>query len=444
MTYEEALAFWCDRVDFERKPAEPNDLKLDRMRLLLNRIEDPHERLRIIHVAGSKGKGSTSAMLAACLQRAGYRTGLFTSPHLTDVTERIQIDRMPIGPEQLAERMSELRPAVEELQRAGSPPTFFEVGTALGFLHFAMAGVDVAVIEVGLGGRFDSTNVCSPALSVITSISHDHTAILGNRLSEIAREKAGIVKPGVPVVSGVTDAEAAAVVREICAARSAALAELDREFRYRHSPAQVTRTGIERLPRVSVETRRQRWNDLEMDLLGDHQAHNAAVAVAAIEVLRNAGLAVANSAVTAGLRSVNWPARMEVLPGPPLTVLDCAHNVASAQALADTLRASFPPGRRVLVFAVASDKDVTGMFRVLAPLFDAFVLTRFQSNPRSAPPDQLAAHLRQVRPDAEITVRDNSASALATATNRADSELIVIAGSVYLAGELRPLLTPDS
>src|SRR5438067_8615691 len=215
MTYDEALAFWYGRVNYERTAPQPADLKLDRMRALLHRLGDPHERLRTVHVAGSKGKGSTCAMLASVLRCAGYRTGLFTSPHLVDVRERIQIDGELIGRDEVAVLMDEIRPAVEALEAEGQPPTFFEVGTALGFLHFLRRGCDIAVIEVGLGGRFDSTNVITPLVSVITSISLDHTAILGETVEKIAFEKAGIIKRGVPVVSGGTDPAARGVVGQV-------------------------------------------------------------------------------------------------------------------------------------------------------------------------------------------------------------------------------------
>src|SRR5262245_9616859 len=195
MTYEQALRFWFGRVNYEQRSPRPSDLKLDRMRALLARLGDPHERLRIVHLAGSKGKGSTAAMLAAILRRAGYRTGLFTSPHLCKVEERIQVDSEPISPTELIHLLGDVQIAVERLEHHSEPAlpvTFFEVATALGFLHFVRRRVEVAVVEVGLGGRFDSTNICTPLLSVITSISRDHTQQLGEQLASIAMEKAGI------------------------------------------------------------------------------------------------------------------------------------------------------------------------------------------------------------------------------------------------------------
>jgi dihydrofolate synthase/folylpolyglutamate synthase len=473
MTYDEALAFWYCRVNYERSAPQPADLKLDRMRALLHRLGDPHEQLRAVHVAGSKGKGSTCAMLAAVLRRAGCGTGLFTSPHLEDVRERIQTDGELISRDDLAALMDELRPAVEALEAAGQPPTFFEVGTALGFLHFQRKGCDVVVVEVGLGGRFDSTNVLTPLVSVITSISLDHTAVLGESVEKIAFEKAGIIKPGVPVVSGVTDPAARDVIQRVAAENGAPLTQLGTDFQYRYEPwSNPDQPWWEwgACPNgVQVTTRTRDWPVLPVRLAGEHQAANAAVAVACVECLRDSELVVTkdeavagptgirwpgpkdaspsrlmipDEAVVAGLSGVRWPARMEVFRTRPVTVLDCAHNVASAEALVATLGQALPHPRRRLVFAVSSDKDVPGMFRVLAPHFERFYLTRYANSSRSVPPDQMAGWLP---PGADRVLCPTPADAWRAACTDATPEtLVVVAGSVFLAGELRPLLVEAS
>jgi dihydrofolate synthase/folylpolyglutamate synthase len=439
---ERALAFWYGLVDYERKTIRPGDLKLDRMRALLQTLGNPQERLRIVHVAGSKGKGSTSAMLAAILRQAGYRTGLFTSPHLCHVEERFQVDGETITAEELTALLEEVEHAVLETPEAKvrkPAHTFFEVATALGFLHFARRRVDVAVVEVGLGGRFDSTNVCRPMVSLITSISFDHTQQLGNRLESIAMEKAGIVKPGRPAVSGATAPEARGVIERICRGRRAPLRQLGVDFHYRYQPGQVTADG-ERRPRVQVVTGRHTWPELELGLLGEHQAANAAVVLACVEQLRAEGLRIDDRAVAMGLAGVDWPARLEVLGRRPIMVLDCAHNLASAQALVDTLHASFPPARRLLVFAGSSDKDLAGMLRLLAPHFSQAFLTRYQSNPRGAPAEQLAEMLCRTA-DLPASVHATPAEAWQAARAGAGPEdLICVTGSVFLAGEVRPLL----
>jgi dihydrofolate synthase/folylpolyglutamate synthase len=439
MTYEEALAYWDAHVNYEQRTPGRGDLGLGRMRALLRRLGEPHRRLRVVHVAGTKGKGSTAAMLAAVGRQAGYRTGLFTSPHLVAREERFVVDGAAVTRAELAALLGDIRAALE----AGPPaerPTFFDLATAVGFLHFVRRRVDLVVLEVGLGGRLDSTNVCTPLVSVITSISLDHTRLLGDNLASIAREKAGIVKPGRPAVSGATAPEARAVIEEVCHDRRAPLRQLGVDFRYDYAPGTVG-PGETVWPRVTVTTRQRRWPTLEVNLLGEHQAANAATAVACVEVLREAGLHLSDAAVAAGLREVVWPARMEVVGRRPLVVLDCAHNVASAAALVETLGRSFPPGRRVLVFAGSSDKDVAGMFRVLGPHFAAAFVTRYTNNPRAVPAGELAALWSAAGP-APVAVCASPAEAVAAARAEAgEGGLVCITGSVFLAGELRPGLT---
>jgi dihydrofolate synthase/folylpolyglutamate synthase len=436
---EEARAWWYGLINYEQRTPLATDLKLDHMRALLARLGDPQRRLRILHVAGSKGKGSTAAMLAAILRRAGYRTGLFTSPHLCGVEERFQVDGQSISTAELTMLLDDVRRCIEQEVRGGVPYTFFEVATAVGFLHFVRRRVEAAVLEVGLGGRLDSTNVCRPIVSVITSISYDHTNLLGDRLASIAAEKAGIIKPGRPVVSGATVPEARTVIERTCRERRAPLRQLGVDFRYHYIPGHVTATQTRR-SRLRVVTDRRHWPELELNLLGDHQAANAAVALACVEQLQSEGWHLPDAAVAAGLAEVAWPARLEVVGRRPLIVLDCAHNVASALALVRTLQASFPPARRLLVFAGSSDKDLAGMFRVLSPHFAHVFLTRYTVNARSVPPEQMAELLR-ASGDVAITLCPDPADAYRAARAAAgDDDLICITGSVFLAGELRPLL----
>jgi dihydrofolate synthase/folylpolyglutamate synthase len=448
---EEARKFWYSLINYEQKTPAAGDFKLDRMRSLLARLGNPQERLRIVHIAGSKGKGSTAAMLATILRAAGYRTGLFTSPHLCRVEERFQVDGQPITTAELTTLLDEVRSCArgegvrgrENERRPGLPSplrlTFFEVATAVGFLHFVRRRVEAAVFEVGLGGRLDSTNVCLPEVALITTISFDHTNLLGDRLASIAREKAGIVKPRRPVISGATVSEARAVIEKVCRERQAPLEQLDVDFSYRYQPGRVTQTQVTK-PRVQVDTPRRQWPRMELNLLGEHQAANAAVALAAVEQLQNRGWHIPDAAVSTGLAEVSWPARLEVVGRQPLVILDCAHNVASAVALVETLRTSFPPLRKWLVFAGSSDKDLAGMFRVLAPHFTHAFLTRYTDNPRSVPPEDLAGILR-ANGELPSTLCPTPALALEAVRARAGMEdLICITGSVFLAGEVRPLL----
>jgi dihydrofolate synthase/folylpolyglutamate synthase len=415
MNYDEAIAFWYGRINFEVRAAQPADLKLERMAALLRLLGDPHDRVRTVHVTGTKGKGSTCAMIAQVLRCAGYRVGLFTSPHLEHVEERIQVDGASISQDELAARIAELAPAVRELEAGGGPGiSFFEIGTALGFLHFCYRRCDVAVVEVGLGGRFDSTNVCHPLVSVVTNVGFDHTAQLGNTLEEIAFQKAGIIKPRVPVVSGVTQPGPRDVVRRIAAEMSAPLREIDE--------------------RATVP--------FPVGLLGQHQQHNAACAVAAVAELRAAGLPVPDAAVERGLATVQWPARIEPVAERPVVILDTAHNAPSAEALVRTLRDSFPAaGQKAVVFAVSADKQYHDITRILAGYFDRFYLTKY-ANPRAVPPEKLAAVLAEVAPGKAFTTHAKPADAWAAARAAAmPDDLICVTGSVFLAGELRPLVS---
>jgi dihydrofolate synthase / folylpolyglutamate synthase len=439
MTFEEARRWWFSRVDYERRAPQPGDLKLDRMRELLHRLGDPQSKFKSVHVAGSKGKGSTCAMLESVLRHAHYRTGLFTSPHLSDVRERIQFNNRLITPEELVAVAEVVRPVVETLEAEGQPPTFFEVTTALGFLHFAWQDVEIAVVEVGLGGRFDATNVLKPLVSVITSISLDHTAILGETLEQIAFEKAGIIKPDVPVVSGVTELGPRAVIEHIAAERGAPLIQLGVDFFYSRERDSASRAMSSRSltsEHVTVQTRAQSV-DFNPHLHGEHQAANAAVAVATLDALAVREFQVAEIDIHVGLASVHWPARFELLRTKPKVILDCAHNVASAMALTRTVNEWFPHSGRSLMFAASSDKDVAGMFAVLASHFEKVYLTRADS-PRAIPPEELA---KSLPPATKFACFSKPLDAWEAARTETPAEgLIVIAGSVFLAGELRPPL----
>lgn len=449
MDYATALDWWLHRVDFEKRPAGPDDLKLDRMRSLLARLGNPQDQIRIIHIAGSKGKGSTSAMFESVARAADLRTGLFTSPHLCNVSERIQVNGQSIQPKQLAQRLTEIRPAADAMP---DPPTFFEIATALAFHHFAAVGVELAIIEVGLGGRFDSTNVCRPILSVITSISHDHTAILGDTLAQIAFEKCGIIKSGIPVVSGVTQPDLSQLIRSICEERHAPLLELDRDFGFTYVPSQVkvqhgAVSGIcGEMSFCDAASRNRQLSQVEhssrqyvIGLLGAHQAANASLVVAGTSLLADVGINITDFELGIGLMTVKWPARMEVFPGPPLTVLDCAHNVASARTVVETLDESFPEGPRVLVFASSADKDVPAILRELLPAFNAVVFCRFGNNPRAVTLDRLMQWAREIRSDMPISAVDNPLAACSLAREYSPT-IVVITGSVFLAGEVRPSL----
>ena len=419
--------------------------RLDRMHRLLAAVGNPHQGMPIVHVAGTKGKGSTAAMIAAVLTTAGYRTGLFTSPHLVDLEERIVIDGLRCTADDLVELVDRIRPVVDAMDAEAASsaddccPTYFELTTLMALLNFAEKRVQAAVLEVGMGGRLDSTNVCTPQVSVITSISFDHTKQLGNTLAEIAYEKAGIVKPGVPAVSGVTHQEPRGVIERRCAERGSRLVQLGRDFEYRYFPPHLVDhyAGCGKFDFQPREPAARAYHGLQVGLLGAHQAANAAVAVATIVELQKQGWAISDDALRTGLASVRPPARVEVIGRHPTVILDSAHNVASVAALLATLAESFAPQRRILIFATTQDKDVPGMMSLLLPRFDCVLLTRYANNPRGVPVEELlriACELGAQHCRAFV----DAASAWDFARNVLTVDhLLCVTGSFFIAAEVR-------
>ena len=457
-----AVDYLMGRINYERVAAAPygeRHLKLDRMRTLLNRLGNPDAGMPIIHVAGTKGKGSTSALLASILHAAGYDVGVYSSPHLLRLEERFTINGAAIDPDELASLVNRLRPVVQQMDEAadaaGDPsqrPTFFELTTALALLHFAEAGVDAAVLEVGLGGRLDSTNVCQPVASVITSISLDHTRQLGDTTAKIAAEKGGVIKSGVPVLIGAVDDSARAVLAALARRHGSRVIESPRDFRFSYrAPHEVdARAAAGRLDfSMDVGDVQLELVDAPLRLLGRHQAANAALALATIAELRRQGWLISTDAMRSGLAGAALSGRIEVVGRNPTVVLDVAHNVASAEALVASLRESFACEQRVLLFAASRDKDVPGMLRVLLPYFDRVVVTEFQENPRAVPAEQLAAWCREElsrlgrRGDEEhVAARPAPGDGwrLARQWTR-PGDLLCITGSFFIAAELLPWAT---
>lgn len=448
-----ALDFLLGRVNYERTTSVPyaaSHFKLDRMRRLLALVGDPHLGLKAVHLAGTKGKGSTAAMIAASLQAAGYRTGLYTSPHLERLEERFTIDGQQCSEAEFVSLAVELQQAVGRLESEATGaanfdanPTFFELTTALAMLHFARRGVTAAVLEVGLGGRLDSTNVCLPQVCVITSISFDHMRQLGNTLAAIAREKAGIIKAGVPVVSGVVVPEPCAVIEQIAASAPAPLWQRGREFDFQCAP------GGERF--AYREPASPIWpalDDLAVGMLGEHQVANGAVAIAALARLCEQGWQIDAQHVRAGLARARCPARIEVLGQQPTTICDVAHNVASIAALIRVLDERFAAPRRILIFASSMDKDTRGMLHLLLPKFDRVILTRYVNNPRAVALEELAALAREEAAGGQAgdkpahwETQPDPTAAWARARELATADdLVCITGSFFLAAELQPLL----
>jgi dihydrofolate synthase / folylpolyglutamate synthase len=474
------------RINYERTafiPYQERQLKLDRMRQLLTRLGQPDAGMKIVHVAGTKGKGSTSAMIAAMLTAAGYRTGVFSSPHLERIEERFVVDGTPSAADELVALVNRIIPIVRAMDEEAANsedtgigdqaddetacgeaasavgPTYFEITTAIALLHFIERQVDAAVLEVGLGGRLDSTNVCLPVVSVITSISFDHMRQLGNTLASIAREKAGIIKPGVPVVCGVTTPEPQAVIAQIAREHGCRLIQLGRDFDYQYvraNPAvshDAQAAGAKRgLPLstsgeiafdYTIPGQEYHLQHSPLAMPGPHQAANAAVALATIAELRHQGWCISNDAVTSGLSRVTLPGRVEIFAGNPTVVLDSAHNPASARALVDTLAELPTASRRTLIVSISHDKDVRAIVRELVPHFDRVIVTQYRENLRAVPADKLLDIFRNGaacdHPDVIICPTPEDAWQWGVESS-IPNECICIAGSFYLAAEMRPLI----
>jgi dihydrofolate synthase/folylpolyglutamate synthase len=408
---------------------------LDNMRALMAELGHPERAFRAIHVAGTNGKGSVTAIVEAALRASRRRTGRYTSPHLLDLSERIAIDGTPVSSPVLRDSVEDLRRAVERLQARGTldvHPTFFEVTTAVAFSLFRAHDVEAAACEVGLGGRLDATNVLSPVACAITSIGFDHQQYLGNTLKEIAAEKAGIIKPGTPVVVGPVGSEAADVIAESAERVGApivwALAGVE------WSTPQSSADGGQRF---SLRTPRHDYGEVRLALAGTHQVENAIVAVRLLEELGGMALPVGPREIVTALDTVRWPGRLETIGGADgrSALLDAAHNAAGALALArhlSTLGPSLP-----LVFAAMRDKDVEAMVGALAPHVSEVVATR-ASNPRSMSPEDLADVIRRVAPATRVCVAPDPQAALALAWQQ--SPHIVVAGSIFLLADIMKVL----
>lgn len=431
MTFSEAKDYLYSLIDYERTPAQAATaayLNLDRMRELLARAGNPHHGLRCVHIAGTKGKGSTAAMTARILRAAGRRVGLYISPHLVDFRERIRIGDALIGEDEFARLMTEVRPTVEAMRAGGMTPTFFEVLTLAALLWFRRQAVDIAVLETGMGGRLDATNVVEPLAVGITTLALDHTVELGETLALIAAEKAGIIKPGTPVVSAPQAPEAAAVIARTAAGQGSPLYRVGVEIRI--------------LPGAEFVQNRQRFTvagrlgtyDLECPLLGDHQQINAALAVGLAECLREAGEPVTADAIREGIARVEWPGRLQVLRERPLVLLDGAHDPAAVEALLAALDRYFAGRPRTYLLSFLREKDWRMMLRQLAPTARRFVFSA-SASPRAVPPEELAAEAAALGVSG-ATAPDIPAALRVVLADTPDDEMIVITGSLYAVGEV--------
>jgi dihydrofolate synthase/folylpolyglutamate synthase len=429
MNYQEALEYIHGTVKFGSK------LGLKNITELLKRLDDPHKAFPSVHVAGTNGKGSVTSMTAKMLHKAGYKVGMFISPYLERFTERIQVNFEEIPQDDLARLTRLVREKVNEMVRDGfNHPTEFEIVTTLGFLYFAEQKVDIAVVEVGLGGRLDSTNVITPLVSVITSISFDHVNVLGDSLREIAFEKGGIIKPEVPIVSYPQDREAAEVIEDLAKQRNAPYYPVDaNKIKEKYS------TFREQC--FDFHCKEQTFKDIRIHLPGKHQMLNAACAITAVMVLRDKGFVVSDDMIYEGMESAHWPGRLELIKENPTVILDGAHNPSGAKALADAIGLYFADKKVHLILGVLKGKDADNVAKILCSVASDIIITKADS-PRGLETSELADIVRKYHSQIEIQPRARDAISVGINRIRDESEdsILVISGSLYLIGEARTIL----
>jgi len=446
LRYQQSLDYLYSFVDYSLTKSYgnlPEVFDLIRMQELLSSLGNPHLLCPVIHVAGTKGKGSTAALIASVLQAAGYQTGIYTSPHLQDYNERIQVNGCPISHMEISELIEVIKPTVEKINKL----TTFEITTALGFLHFARKKVDVAVVEVGLGGRLDATNLVDPLVSVITSISYDHTNVLGNTLSQIAIEKAGIIKPGRPVVSSPQKFEVNQVIENVVAKNCSPLTLVGRDYFYsqesRSFGSQTFRVWTsheqDRMNHFIEGDTKQSWQpvQLTMPLLGYHQLENGTTAYAALQVAKLQGMNISTEDIQKGFKDVFWPARFEILSQNPILIIDSAHNRDAALKLRIALDEYLPGKRVIMVIGTSEDKDIEGIFAELAPKVLKAIATK-SIHPRAINEDRLVdiAHRFGISAQAITPVEAALAKALEGSANGIP---IVVTGSIFLAAGVREI-----
>ena len=441
MNYEAALAYIDTFINSERRPdfsRQARFYNLERISRLLAHLGNPHRRLKVVHIAGSKGKGSTAAITTSILTHAGYKTGLFTQPHLITPRERCRINSRLISEVEFAQYVDRLRPSIEttaELESIGHV-SFFEIYTALAFTYFADNAVDFAVIEVGLGGRLDATNVVDPLVSVITPISLEHTAILGDTHEAIAKEKAEIIKPNRPVIVAPQVPEARAVFEAVAADRDAPMVEVGRDIHLKRKDWNINGQTFD------LTTQSSFYPDLFLPLHGEHQALNAATAIGCIERIRQEGYKVPRTSIYDGLKEVRWTGRMQVVGQSPAILLDGAHSPTSAKALCEAIREVFHYDRLILVVGLMRDKDLKAIGEVLCPFADEIITTQAFDNPRVTPAEEIAGAWSEIGTNFHVcpNVREAIPLAKSIATT---SDLICIAGSIYIVGEAMKVLGID-
>ena len=429
MNYQEALDYVLKFADYERLPRSGIVWDIKRIERLLARLDNPQNYARSVHVAGTKGKGSTSAMIASILHNAGYKVGLYTSPHLLSYTERIRVDAQPVAEADWAKLVEIIQPHVEAENALGDlgELTTFEIFTAMAFLHFQRVKADYQVLEVGLGGRLDATNVIQPQVCVLTSISFDHMDVLGDTLAKIAGEKCGIIKPGASVVSAPQFPEAMEVIERVCQEKGVHLVKVGEDVTWE-------RLGFNQEGQSFRVKGLKGEYKLRIALLGLHQLENAADAVAAVELLKEKGAKISSQNIVAGLAKVDWPGRLQVLRKKPWVVVDGAHNAYSMQRLREALADYFKYDKMKLILGFGADKDIPGMAAEAAKMTGDIILVA-SKHPRAVKAEALVAAFKKhgVTPRLAESVKDAMQLALGEV---GPNDLIVAAGSIFVIAEV--------
>ncbi len=431
MNYQEALAYIDSYTDYEKTPVPHAAANYDlrRMDELLAYFDNPHLKIKSVHITGTKGKGSTAAMIASVLTAAGYKTGLYTSPHLLTLRERIRIGNELISEPELVNTVEKLKPAVEEVNRRATygKLTTFELLTSMAFIYFTEKQADCQVLEVGMGGTYDATNVIKkPEVCVITSISYDHTEVLGNTLALIAGEKSGIIKPGCAVVTSPQQHEAIDVIRSYCTKKAAKLIQVGSDIKWRMVDFDINHQT------VMISGRLANY-EVAISLLGEHQLINATTAVAALEVLIERGFNIPVKTIIRGMAQVDWPGRFQIITHHPTLILDGAHNPDSASKLRQTLEQYFNYQKTVLVIGASSDKDIRNIAEELVPVA-RFVVATCSHNPRAMAPERIATEFARLNVASEIA--PDVATALSKAINLAgENGLVCVTGSLFVVAE---------
>ena len=428
MDYEEAIEYLYNLKIYGMS------LGLERIEFLLKSLGFPHENMKAIHVGGTNGKGSVCAMLSSILSSAGYKVGLFTSPHLLEFEERIRINGEPVSKEKLCSLVDRIKPIASSMVKNGDfeHPTFFEIATAMAFLHFNDEDVDFAVLEVGLGGRLDATNIISPLICVITSVSLDHTHVLGTTLGEVAGEKAGIIKEGIPVICGIEQEEILKIIKNICQEKNCQVLFSKNQGGYTLKESTVDHQKFD------IHFNGSQYTDLKIPLLGEHQLKNAQIAIMTIELLKGMGVDIKEEDLRKGLEDTKWPGRLEIIQKDPIVILDCAHNPSGMKALGSVINDMFGHTKKTLIIGIMRDKDIPGIVKEAGSFADSMIITRPKFE-RAAAHELILNWAKKYCEDVKII--QNVAEAVNFAISTADSnDAVIISGSIFNVGEAMEFL----